>query len=157
LTWTVFAGFPLFQKYAAQSSQVVQDSAASGHVVTQLCKGVGDKLEGLLLPFRAAVSPLCKVRIHVASGFRNRFDQQFHKLLRAFDVVKWSLRLEAQMRSSRAIQGMALSDQSILTIVYQKNQEFVKLPGHPVRTGQTRRGFQGTHWREGMRANEISF
>jgi len=122
----VFVAFPLLQKHAPQSSQVVQDSAASGHVVTQLRKGVGDKLEGLLLAFRAAVSPLCKVRIHVASGFLNRFDQQFHKLLRAFDAVKWSLRLEAQMRSSWAIQGLALSGQSILTIVCQKNQEFVK-------------------------------
>jgi hypothetical protein len=146
LTWTVFAGLPLFQKHAAQASQVVQDSAASGHVVTQLRKGVGDKLEGLLLAFRAAVFPLCNVRIHVAPGFLNRFDQQFHKLLCAFDVVKGSLRLEAQMRSSWDIKGLALSGQLILTIVYQKNHEFVKLPGHPVRMGQARWGFPGTQW-----------
>jgi len=72
-------------------------------VVTQLRKGVGDDLEGLLLAFREVAFRACDVCIHVGPRFLNRFDQQPHKLLRAFDVVKWSLPLEAQTLSSWAV------------------------------------------------------
>jgi hypothetical protein len=91
-----FVDLPLLQKHTTQGFQVIQDSAASGHVVTQFRKGVRDKVEGFLLAFRAIAFRPYDVRIHIAPRFLNGFDQQFHKLVRAFDVVKWSLRLEAQ-------------------------------------------------------------
>jgi len=42
---------PLLQEQAAQGFQVVQDSATSGHVLTQFRQVGGDKLEGLLAAF----------------------------------------------------------------------------------------------------------
>jgi hypothetical protein len=72
-------------------------------VATQFRKGVGNKVEGFPLAFRAIASRSCDVCIHIAPRFLNGFNQQFHKLVRAFDVVKWSLRLETQRDSSWGI------------------------------------------------------
>jgi hypothetical protein len=79
------------EKQPVQGFQVVQDSATIGHVLTQFRQVGGDKLEGLLAASRLIASRLCDVRIHVTLGFLDRFDEQFHKLLRTLDVVKWSL------------------------------------------------------------------
>jgi len=35
--------------------------------------------------------------------------------------------------------------------------KIVKLPGHPVRTGQARRGFPGTQWRAGCEQKKFHF
>jgi hypothetical protein len=65
----------LLQKQAPQSSQVVQDSATGGHVLTQFRQVGGDKLEGLLTAFRPIAFAERDVRIHVTPGFIDRFDQ----------------------------------------------------------------------------------
>jgi len=70
---------------------VVQNSATCGHVLTQLRQVGGDKLEGFLAASRALSFSRCNVCFHVTSGFLDRFDQQFDKLFRAFDAVKWGL------------------------------------------------------------------
>ncbi|MGO8987936.1 MAG: hypothetical protein ACLQGU_23060 [bacterium] len=82
---------PLLEKQPAQGSQVVQNSATVGHVVTEFRQVRGDKLEGFLAASRTAAIRPRDVGIHVALGLLDRFDQQFHKLLCAFDVVKWRL------------------------------------------------------------------
>jgi hypothetical protein len=82
---------PFLEKQSAQGFQVVQNSATVGHVLTQFRQVSGDKLEGFLVASRTAAIRPRDVGIYVASGLVYRFDQQFHKLLCAFDVVKWSL------------------------------------------------------------------
>lgn len=114
-------------------------------MIIQLCKGAGDELEGLLLAFREVAFRPCDVRLDVGPGFLNRFDQQFHKLLRAFDVVKWSLGLEAQTRSSWAISvanrtrrfpspcygGFGFVGRINLDNCLSKTEEFVKKKAEP--------------------------
>jgi hypothetical protein len=48
---------PLLQKQVTQGSQVGQNSAAGGHVLTQFHSFSGDKLEGFLLAFQAVAFP----------------------------------------------------------------------------------------------------
>ncbi|HMK77580.1 MAG TPA: hypothetical protein VK568_15565 [Thermodesulfobacteriota bacterium] len=70
---------------------MVQNSATVSHVLTQFRQVSGDKLEGFLAASRTVAIRQRDVGIHVAPGLVDRFDQQFHKLLCAFNVVKWSL------------------------------------------------------------------
>jgi len=83
--------WPFLEKQPAQGFQVVQDSATVGHLLIQFRQVSGDKLEGLLVASRAAPIRPRDVGIHVALGLVDGFDEQFYKLFRAFDVVKWSL------------------------------------------------------------------
>jgi hypothetical protein len=50
---------PLLQKQVTQGSQVGQNSAAGGHVLTQFHSFSGDKLEGFLLAFQAVAFRPC--------------------------------------------------------------------------------------------------
>ena len=86
-----FVESPLLETQSAQGSQAAQNSATSRHALSQFPQVSGDKLESFLAPSRTITLRQCDVCIYIKPGLLNGFDQQFHKLLCAFNVVKWSL------------------------------------------------------------------